>query len=166
GAAFAAPGRPCSRASERVSSSNSSITACAIRRMYLARSLTRRSAHSGCTRATAPTTSAIRSGEVAVTLPSGSPVAGSRACMVARVPAWLSVALMSPRLSPLQATRRANLRKPPRELRLRLVGLVEVGSDDAVWQDLLWRDVPGMVVRVVVIARLLPHRSEIGQRTG
>ncbi len=81
-AATSARGRPCSRPIACASASNSSMIAWAILRMYRARSPTRSSAHSGCTCATARTTSSICPGGVDCTLPSNAPVAGLRDSIV------------------------------------------------------------------------------------
>ena len=105
--------------------------------MYLARSFTRRSAHSGCTLATAPTTASIRSGAVTETLPRISPVAGSRAWRSACAGGSLTVVLMVNRLSLLQPTRPANLRETARELLLCLRRLIETRAVDAVGEKLL-----------------------------
>src|ERR1700759_1193371 len=101
------------------------------------------------------TTRGISTGAVAVTVPSGSPVAGSRACRSCRLPASLTVALIG-RLWLFEPACSANLAQPLCELGLGVVGRVEARPLDGLRQQPLRAAMPRVVVRIVVVGLVLP----------
>ena len=130
--------------------------------MYLARSSTRSSAHSGCTLATAATTPSTtlrrRDRDAAEHLAGGG---------VARVELRGRSRRSLGGLAHGRAHRHGDYRcSAPRpgepaqargQLRLGLVGLVEALAGDALGQQLLGGEVSGVAVRVVIAAALLPR---------